>query len=149
MKFKRLTMEELKALEQDFISFLAHAQITAQDWEKMKREEAHKADELIDVFSDVVYDKVLRKIRYLEFRDEKTLNLYHCSDEAIFLTGLRVKEHSAIDLTKPGILDQWNTDHLSSVSIVRSEKKYLKLVEKFVNCGRRKVFLKKIGRAHV
>jgi hypothetical protein len=126
MKYKRLTIEELKALEPDFINFLASAQITGPDWEKMKREENEKANELIDVFSDVVYDKVLGKINYLEYRDEKTLNVFHFGEEKIRLVGLRVKEHSSLDLTAPHVIQQWNSNDNASVNVVRSERKYEK-----------------------
>jgi hypothetical protein len=125
MKYKRLTSEELHALEPDFVRFLATAQVTGPDWEKMKKEEIEKAEELIDVFSDIVYDKVLRKIQYLEYRDEKTMNVYYCGNEKIQLAGLRVKENSALDLTKGNIPEQWN-EHQSAITIVRSEKKYEK-----------------------
>jgi hypothetical protein len=126
MKYKRLTQEELQALEQDFINFLASAQITGPDWEKMKREESEKANELIDVFSDVVYDKVLGKISYLEYRDAKTLNIFYFGEEKMQLVGLRVKETSDLDLTRPDVLDRWNTANNASVNVVRSEKKYEK-----------------------
>jgi len=124
MKYKRLTSDELQALEPDFINFLASAQITGPDWEKMKKQELEKANELIDVFSDVVYDKVLSKIMYLEYRDSKTLNIFYCAPDKVQLVGLRVKEHSLLDLTAPDVLDQWNQNNNGSVTIVRSEKAY-------------------------
>jgi hypothetical protein len=126
MKYKRLTSEELEALQQDFINFLASAQITGSDWEKMKRDENEKANELVDVFSDLVYDKVLGKISYLEYRDSKTLNIFYFGVEKVQLTGLRVKETSTLDLTSPDVISQWNSANNASVNIVRSEKKYEK-----------------------
>ena len=126
MKYKRLTSDELQALEQDFINFLASAQITGPDWEKMKKEEAQKANELIDVFSDVVYDKVLGKISYLEYRDPKTLNIFYFSGDTVQLVGLRVKEASSLDLTAPDVINQWNSSNNASVNVVRSERKYEK-----------------------
>lgn len=126
MKYKRLTTAELQALESDFVNFLASMQITAPDWEKMKKEEAEKADELIDVFSDIVYDKVLNKISYLEYRDEKTLNIFYFGKDLIKLIGLRVKEGGKLDLTAPNVLDQWNESNNTSVNIVRSERNYEK-----------------------
>ena len=39
MKYKRLTTDELQALEKEFVHFLASAQITGQDWIKMKEKE--------------------------------------------------------------------------------------------------------------
>ncbi len=122
MKYKRLTPEELNNLEKEFISFLAHAQITAQDWEKMKIQENEKANELIDVFSDVVYDKVLKKIEYLEYREAKSLHIYKFTSEEIKLLGIKVKEGSKIDLTKNDL----NQQDFSAVTILKSNKKYQK-----------------------
>ena len=124
MKYKRLTPEELQVLEPDFINFLASMQITGPDWEKMKKEENDKANELIDVFSDVVYDKVLSKINDLEYRDAKTLNIFHFAADKIQLVGLRVKENSQLDLTSENVLAQWSESNNASVNIVRSEKSY-------------------------
>jgi hypothetical protein len=126
MKYKRLATEELLALQPDFVNYLASMQITAPDWEKMKRDEIEKANELIDIFSDVVYDKVLSKINYLEFRDEKTLNIFYFGKEKIRLIGLRVKEGGMLDLTAPNVFDQWNENSHTSVNIVRSERDYEK-----------------------
>ena len=125
MKYKRLTVEELQQLEKEFVHFLSSAQITAQDWEKMKMNEPGKAEELIDVFSDLVYDKVMGKMNYLEYRDKKTLNIFHCSEEKITLIGVRVKEHSRLDLTAPDVFAQWNDDHAGSVDVIKTEKKYV------------------------
>lgn len=126
MKYKRLTIEELQALEKEFIQFLASAQITAQDWEKIKTSEIDKANELIDVFSDVVYDNVLSKIKFLEYRDAKTLNIFNCSEKQITLVGLRVKEQSTLDLTAPDIFTQWNNSNTSAVNVIKTEKAYSK-----------------------
>ena len=125
MKYKRLTPDELQALEQDFIHFLAAMQVTGPDWQKMKAQEPSKAEELIDVFSDVVYDKVLGRISYLEYRDAKTLNVFHCLPDRIRLVGLRVQEHSPLDLTAGDVLAQWN-EHQNNggVTVVHSEKGY-------------------------
>jgi hypothetical protein len=126
MKYKRLTSEELNVLEKEFIHFLASAQITGSDWDKMKKKELEKADELIDVFSDMVYDKVLRKIKYLEYRDAKTLNLFYCAEDKIGLVGMRVKENSTLDLTNSDVLNKWNEQDLAGVHVVKSEKNYVK-----------------------
>lgn len=126
LKYKRLSNEELLALEKEFINFLSSMQITGPDWEKMKLNEAEKAEELIAVFSDVVYDKVLTKIKFLEYRDEKTLNIFKCMDDKIALVGLRVKEHSSLDLTAPDIFSQWTNNNTSAINVIKTEKNYAK-----------------------
>jgi hypothetical protein len=124
MKYKRLTDEELKHLEKEFIHYLSSAQITGTDWEKMKKNELEKANELIDVFSDMVYDKVLSKINFLEFRDEKTLNIFKLTDNEIILVGLRVKEHNPLNLMAPNVFEQWNSSNNTSVNVIKTKKNY-------------------------
>ncbi|MBL7883044.1 MAG: hypothetical protein JNL69_03175 [Bacteroidia bacterium] len=126
MIYKQLSSEELKALEKDFIAFLAHAQITGPDWEKMKQNELAKAEELIDVFSDVVYDKVLKKIKFLEYREPKSLHIYKCNNDNIELVGLKVNEHSNLNLTAENVFEQWNANNNASVTIVKSKRDYIK-----------------------
>ena len=72
----------------------------------------------------MVYDKVLRKINYLEYREPKSLNIYKCGDDKIELVGLRVNEHASLDLTAENVFSQWSEANNASVSVVRTEKKY-------------------------
>jgi len=125
MKYKRLTNEELQALQKEFVNYLAAAQITASDWEKMKKEEVQKAEELIDVFSDVVYEKVMSKIKFLEYRDKKTLNVFNCREEEIVLVGIRVSENSTLDLTSDNPVNGWNMND-NKMGVIKSKKKYAK-----------------------
>lgn len=126
MKYKRLTTDELKELEPEFIHFLAAAQITGADWDKMKKNELSKAEELIEVFSDMVYEKVLSKIQYLEYREQKTLNIFRCSEDHITLVGLRVNEHSQLDLTADDVFAQWSEHNHNAVNIIKTERPYQK-----------------------
>ncbi len=125
MKYKLLESAELKELENEFIHFLSSAQITATDWEKMKIDKIQEANELIAVFSDLVYEKVMNKIEFLEFRDNKSLNIFHFMEDKIVLVGLRVKENSSLDLLNENVFDQWNQSNMSSVTLVKTEKQYV------------------------
>ncbi len=126
VKYKRLSTEELNALEKEFINFLSSMQITGADWQKMKIRENIKAEELITVFSDLVYDKVLKKIKFLEYRDAKTLNIFNCLENKISLIGIRVKDQSSLNLTSDDIFSQWTESNLSSINLIKSEKNYTK-----------------------
>ena len=123
MKYKRLTGEELKALEQEFINFLAAAQITGPDWEKMKEDDIAMVEELIDTFSDMVYEKVLNKIQFLEYRDAKTLNIFKFEEDKVKLLGLRVNENSPMDLTEPDLF-KLNNSTIGGLTVVKSERNY-------------------------
>lgn len=126
MKYKRLTTEELKELQPEFVHFLAAAQITGPDWDAMKKKELSKAEELIEVFSDMVYEKVMGKIKFLEYREKKTLNIFNCLEDRIVLVGLRVHDHSMLDLTAEDVFSQWTESNASAVNVMKTERSYQK-----------------------
>lgn len=80
-KYRLLTQEELKPLEEDFVKFLSANTVAADDWEKIKKEDPKKAEGLIEIFSDIVWDKALEKIKCLEARTEKDMKVFSFQDE--------------------------------------------------------------------
>lgn len=100
MRFRRLTKAELEQLEQDFVQFLASNQITADDWEKLKEEDKPKVHELLDLFSDIVLEKVFSKIKYLQHRSKDTIRVFECQEEKLSMIGLKIEDDSK-DLTNP------------------------------------------------
>jgi hypothetical protein len=71
VKYRRLRKDELEELEGEFIKFLASNTVTADDWVKTKAETPEKAEDLLDVFSDIVFEKILEKVEYLEHKRPK------------------------------------------------------------------------------
>jgi hypothetical protein len=100
MRFRRLTKEELEQLEQDFVQFLASNQITADDWEKMKETDKPKVHELLDLFSDIVLEKVFSKINYLQHRSKDTIRVFQCKEDKLSMIGLKIEDETK-DLTNP------------------------------------------------
>ncbi len=132
MKYRRLSLDELKELEKEFTQFLAAQSIEANDWDQMKQENPDRVEELIGEFSDIVFDKVLGKIEYLEHRSAKELKIFHFNDDHIELAGLTVDpSNETIDLTNQQVIDQLAKDFESmanegDVKIFTSEKPYSK-----------------------
>jgi len=96
-KYRVLTTDELKQLEQIFINFLAANSITAQDWEKIKSNDVDKMNSLIDEFSDVVFEKTLSNVTLLEKRLANKILMYEIADDRIILEGLEVNGNNPID----------------------------------------------------
>lgn len=97
MKYRLLTLEELSELETDFTRFLAANGIPADAWEKLKSEEASKVQELMETFSDVVFQQVLDKVRYLEFTSANEVHCFFCDSEQINLLGIKTTEPADLD----------------------------------------------------
>lgn len=85
MKYARLSTSELEELEKEFINFLVVNGITADDWVAIKENEPLNADEIINQFSDVVWESILRSTNYLNKVEETTAYYFKCDAEEISL----------------------------------------------------------------
>lgn len=123
MKYIRLTKEQLESLHQEFIFFLASQQITANEWEQIKVEKPHIAEEEIDVFSDYIWDKVLEKVQFLDKIEEKHLYLFAFEKDKINLILLKSVGEISFSTTETiqKIIQNLKNE---SVEIYVSSKKY-------------------------
>lgn len=122
MKYERLTREQLEELHEEFATFLASQQINKEEWEKIKREKPAVAEEELDLFSDLVWEGVLNKVRFLEHFSPQHIFLFHFDEKSIDLIGIKVN-NPAVDLqTTEGY--QWLKQNLlnDDVEIYSSEK---------------------------
>jgi len=117
MKFERLSNKELQSLEKEFIQFLIVNGIVATDWEKIKKENQEKAEKLIDMFSDMVWEKSLEKIKFLEHRTPTSIKVFNCKKEMIELIGVDA-DHKAFG-TKDIVFDP-----KKKYSLFQHQKKY-------------------------
>ncbi|MGB0863479.1 MAG: DUF6495 family protein [Saprospiraceae bacterium] len=100
MKYRRLSLSELSELESDFVKFLAANTITSDDWVSLKANKPEKVEKLIEVFSDIVFEKVISKVQFLEHRTKHDLRLFECLEDEIKLIGVKVVGVDTIDFTK-------------------------------------------------
>lgn len=105
MKYTRLPLKDLKDLEKEFIEFLALNGVPAEDWEKMKKNDLDKVEGIIDQFSDVIWESVLRKTEMVELRRKDTLTV--CRVVEGELSTLVIKTYEGeIDLTQANEVDE-------------------------------------------
>ncbi len=83
MKYKALTSEQLNEMHQEFATFLATQKIDAKMWQEIKDTKPEMVAEEINLFSDLVWEKVLSKINYLDFVAPTQLDLFRCNSETI------------------------------------------------------------------
>ncbi len=100
MKYRRLTNNELAELESEFIRFLVSNTVTGDDWEKLKQDNPEKAEKLIEIFSDIVFDKTIAKVHFLQLKTPKDLKIFYCKKEEIELLGLKIEGESSLDFTE-------------------------------------------------
>ena len=83
MKYIRLTNEQLEDLNKDFAEFLANQKIDVKEWAAIKKSKQKMAEEELDIFSDLVWEDVLTKTRYLEHFSKTQIDLFKCSPTSI------------------------------------------------------------------
>ena len=90
MRFKRLTKEQLEELHQEFINFLATQSITADEWTDIKKNKPEVAEEELDIFSDLIWEGVLSKVRYLENISASQMHLFELAEKEMKLISVKI-----------------------------------------------------------
>ena len=103
--------------------FLVSNSVAAEDWKRIKIDQPNKAIQLIDLFSDAVFDKTLERAQYLKRKTPKELQLFHCRKDKIILIGLTLNPASPLDLTQEADLMS-AIQTAKDLSLYRSEKIY-------------------------
>lgn len=127
MKYRRLTSQELETLEKEFVQFLASNHITASDWVKLKNTNLEKVEQLIGIFSDIVLEQTLKKLKYLEFISAKDIKTFYCGIETIHLLGLRMKEtasYNFLELALPNELLDLLEKSSAELEVYSAKKSY-------------------------
>ncbi len=124
MKYIRLSKEQFESLHKEFAFFLATQSIEKIQWDQIKTENSKLTDQLLDLFSDMVWDQSLKKIIYLENRSDHHLFLFKCQDACIDLILIQLEKDC------PSLMQEdykyWFTKNLSDprVSIFESSRTF-------------------------
>lgn len=124
MKYKQFTKEQLEELHEEFAIFLASQQIERSEWEDIKNKKPEVAEEELNIFSDLVWEKVLENTNYIEYFSNNTLNLFKCNKNEIQRIVVKVNKEG-IDLLKKQDFD-WFLDHSNddAIEYLKGHKKY-------------------------
>ena len=83
MKYTRLTKEQLEELHPEFITFLATQTIDKKEWDDLKTNKPEIALQEIDVFSDLIWDKAITNVRFIDHFSKNHIFLFKCHDELL------------------------------------------------------------------
>jgi hypothetical protein len=124
MKYKRLTKEQFEELHKEFINFLATQSITAAEWKTIKDNKPKLAAQELDLFSDLVWERVLSKVAYLENISPQHMYLFSVEDTQVRMIGLKVLDSNVDLTTKEGF--SWLRSELlnDKVEIFNANKAY-------------------------
>ncbi len=122
-KYRELTSEELKELEKEFVDYLIVNGITADDWVKLKEDDKEKANDIITLFSDVVFEGVMRKVQFLEFVSASEIRTFQCLEQKMVLVGMTT-DNPNHDFTDKDFIAQASSQPPQGIKVYTSEKAY-------------------------
>lgn len=129
MKYRRLTAQELTELEKDFVRFLATQSITAEDWESKKVSHPGQVEEYIEIFSDMIFERVLDTVNYLEWKMPQDLRTFFFDQDKIYLQGILLEGNSGFSFTEDLPSEEMVAKMKASgarLKIYRADKPYAK-----------------------
>lgn len=122
MKYTRLTKEQLEEMHPEFINFLATQSIDKKEWDDIKSNKPEIAMQEIDVFSDMIWDKALSNVRFIDHFSTNFIFLFKCEEHDVFSFVINANNKQVDFLTKDGI--NWLSQNLFSdeVEIQKGKK---------------------------
>lgn len=125
-KYRLLTFDELEELEKEFIEYLILNGIAADDWAKIKIDEPENSHKIIHLFSDVVFENIMRKTQFLELRDKYEVKVLQCLKDKFVLVGLNATKIKNAHLTDSAYLQTSMANPPSGLEVYTSEIIYKK-----------------------
>ena len=123
MKFRILNQTELKEFEEELKQFLIINGIDHELWLKINENDPNKAIELIELFSDLIFEQVFEKIQFLEYRATNMLYLFHCKSDSIDLIGLK-SDSEFVNFSTTEEIHMSITQHSNLISYFQQTKSY-------------------------
>jgi hypothetical protein len=124
MKYSRLSKDQFVELHKEFIDFLSSNSITFEDWTILKQNNDGKAEGLLDLFSDIVWAKVLDKTQFLENISKNHIYLFSFGNSQMNFIAIYTENKHVDFTTNDGF--SWLRDNLfdDSVKMYNSNKNY-------------------------
>jgi len=119
--YRSLSLEEIKLFEKEFTEFLAINGIDADLWTKIKQSDTDKVNHLMDLFSEVVYNTVLMKIKYIQHVDKHSIKYFFYDKDKAHLIGL---ESTTLNFLETNNLQEEFKKNQHDFSIFKTSKEY-------------------------
>ncbi len=120
MRFRRLTNEELFALETEFKQFLVISEQYDEEWRELVETSPEKAEEFIVLFSDLVLEKVYRQVTYLVHFSDSMVSFFDVRNNP--LKAYHIKRSDHLPLQDEPVLQQVLMEHFDQLSFYIGEK---------------------------
>ena len=118
--YKILSDEELQLLELEFKQFLIANGIHDEDWRKINEKDPDQAIDLVEQFSEVVYEKSLENVKYVAYFSPTEIKAFWYRKDKALLVGLK-DSSGKMDFRRA---DWWLQlpEHFDQIEVFKLEK---------------------------
>ena len=128
-RYRNLSLDELESLEKEFIEFLVLNGITGEDWKKIKNQDLQKASKIIEAFSDVVFEKIMRKTEYLVLYERHNIATFQCLSNKVVMVGIECPINPEIDFRIHDVFAFMSSNPNAKMKVFTKDKVYTEVRE--------------------
>lgn len=122
MRFSCLSNDQLKELEKDFVEFLIVNGVEGDSWKKINIENPQQAIALVEIFSDLVWEKILTQIKFLEFKTNSHWAFCKMEEDKGDMIIIRSKNQTDLNIENGDVL----SFNPLEMELITASKKYNK-----------------------
>lgn len=101
MKYRCLTYQEFVVMKADFSEFLYNEKISEFEWKVLQDEYSQQAQQLLKKYSDLAFDKVMKDIDCLQFKNHKKISTIYFKRQDYVKIEIENISHPHIDFNQP------------------------------------------------
>lgn len=124
MKYRCLTYQEFEVLEADFSNFLHNLGFNFFEWNILQDQDSSVASNLLKEYSDMTFDKVMRKVECLQLRTPKKISTIYFKLNKYIQLEVEHDNNSSLDFTQPSSLNNMGEKVIEPFRIKKSIKAY-------------------------
>ena len=124
MRFRRLNSEELFSLETEFKQFLVIHALYDEEWRLLAEENPEKAEQFIELFSDLVLEKVYNQVSFLVHFSSTMVSFFDMRNNP--LKAYHIKCTEGLSLQNENDIQQVLLEHFNQLQFYTGEKQLVK-----------------------
>ncbi|NNK90288.1 MAG: hypothetical protein HKO89_06725 [Saprospiraceae bacterium] len=131
-RYRLLSNNELKHFEKEFIEFLVVNGIQPDLWQRMKEENSNEVEKIVELFSEVIFENIARKTRYLAYINSSQLFVFNFEKDKGYLLIVETDSSPMPTCRSGNEILQYIQNHEENLLITFQEKDYIESREEEV-----------------
>ena len=124
MRYHKLTEKQLHQMHREFSIFLSSQGIDKKKWNFIKQNKSKEVSKYINLFSDIVWEKILTNCEFIDFLSPDQIFLFETNKKIAHLLVVKLKSENLDLTTSRGFEYMLKIVHEDSVELFEASKSY-------------------------